>query len=294
MSDKIPDPNELPPDDKVDDGLATMIQRVKEYQEKEHAKWQAFMATQPQTRPCRFHPDVLRPIDEEASKDASRYAPETMVAGYAQCPKCAERTKNLELKKYGVPENLIHATFKNFRPKDEVEAGHVEVVRRFCDGRTGFLILSGSYGTGKTHLAVAALRRFGGGWLVKQATLLRLLRATYGDRDAEDPIEKAQSTLLLVLDDVGLSGGGKDELPMLHEILDCRHGGRLPTIITTNLPFEKLSSVLGERVADRLRESTFRVLNFAGSSHRRDARERYFDAPPAEPPTVLMKIHYCL
>jgi DNA replication protein DnaC len=172
------------------------------------------------------------------------------VAGYAPCPKCVEHTENQKLKRYGVPENLIHAKFINFTPCDEVEAGHVEAVKEFCKKRTGFLILSGDYGTGKTHLAVAALRKLKGGWLVKQATLLRLLRATYSDRNADDPIERVQNTQLLILDDVGLSGGGKDELPMLHEILDFRHGSRLPTIVTSNLPFENLSAVLGERMAD--------------------------------------------
>ena len=113
--------------------------------------------------------------------------------------------------------------------------------------------------------------------MVKQASLLRLLRATYGDKKADDPIEKAQYARLLVLDDAGLSSGGRDELPMLHEVLDYRHGERLPTIVTTNLPFEQLSDALGERMADRLRESTFRILTFNGSSHRREAREHYFE-----------------
>jgi DNA replication protein DnaC len=43
------------------------------------------------------------------------------------------------------------------------------------------------------------------------------------------------------------------------------------------LPFEQLSDALGERMADRLRESTFRILTFNGSSHRREAREHYFE-----------------
>lgn len=258
-----------------------IAEAARQQAEQAHRERLAFMATQPQSKPCKVHPDCIRPIDEKATNEATRYFSFNNgkpVAGYAPCPKCVQDTKNQELKKHGVPENLIHATFENFTPDDGVEAGHVEVIKEFCEKRTGFLILSGDYGTGKTHLAVAALRRFNGGWLVKQATLLRLLRATYGDRRADDPIERAQSTRLLVLDDVGLSSGGRDELPMLHEILDHRHGGRLPTIITTNLPFENLSAVLGERMADRLRESAFRVLTFIGSSHRRDARERYFES----------------
>jgi DNA replication protein DnaC len=256
--------------------VARMIQRAEERDAEEHRIRLAFMATQPQSKPCRTHPDCIRLIDEVATSKATEHfrAP---TAGYTPCPKCAQIAENLELKKYGVPENLIHASFENFQPDGEVEADHVETVKEFCVKRTGFLILSGDYGTGKTHLAVAALRRFNSGWLVKQATLLRLLRATYSDRKADDPIERGQSAKLLVLDDVGLSSGGRDELPMLHEILDFRHGGRLPTIITSNLQFENLSAVLGERMADRLRESCFRVLTFTGSSHRHEARERYFE-----------------
>jgi DNA replication protein DnaC len=247
----------------------------------------AFMATQPQSKPCKFHSDCIRLIDEEATKEATRYfyfIDGKFHAGYAPCPKCVQDAANNGWKKFGVPEILIHATFENYTPDSEVEASHVELVKAFCAKRTGFLPLLGGYGTGKAHLAVAALRSFGSGWIVKQASLLCALRDTYSDKTAFDPIERAQSARLLVLGDVGLSAGGRDELPMLHEILDYRHGERLPTIITSNLPFEKLTPVLGERMADRLRESAFRVLTFTGTSHRREARARYFDAPPVEPP----------
>jgi len=59
--------------------------------------------------------------------------------------------------------------------------------------------------------------------------LLRARRDTYADKSAFDPIERAQGARLFVLDDAGLSGGGKDELPMLHEILDTgtANGSRL-------------------------------------------------------------------
>ncbi len=255
--------------------------------ENERRERLAFMATQPQSNPCKVHPDCLRPIDEKATDEATRYYSFSLgkpVAGYAPCPTCIQDAKNHELKEFGVPENLIHATFENFTPDGETEAEQVSLVKEFCKKRTGFLIMLGAYGTGKTHLGVAALRSFNGGWLVKQASLLRALRDTYNDKAAFDPIDRAQSARLFVLDDAGFSGGGNDELNMLHEILDYRHGERLPTIITSNLPFEKLSSVLGGRMGDRFRESVFRVLTFTGNSHRRDARERYFDAPPTKPP----------
>jgi DNA replication protein DnaC len=289
----IANQNELPPPDiKLEQQLQRLEDQVRQREEKAHQERLAFMAKQPQSMPCPKHPDCIQAIDENATEEASRYHiydGHGYVAGYARCPKCVEDAQNQKLKKLGVPENLIRARFENFTPDSEVEANHIEVVKEFCNKRTGFLFLCGNFGTGKTHLAVAGLRTFGTGWLVKQASLLRALRDTYADKSAFDPIERAQNARLLVLDDVGLSGGGRDELPMLHEILDYRHGSRLPTIITSNLPFENLSAVLGERMADRLRESTFRVLTFTGSSHRRDARELYFDASPAKPPSMPVK-----
>ena len=294
-----PDQNELPPDDSRDEFSATLERRINSMMEKAaqaNRERLAFMATQPQSKPCKVHPDCIRPIDEKATDEATRYYSFSLgkpVAGYAPCPKCVQDAANNELKKFGVPEILIHATFENFTPDSEVEAGHVELVKAFCAKRTGFLPLLGGYGTGKTHLAVAALRSFGSGWIVKQAALLRARRDTYNDRAAFDPIQRAQSARLFVLDDAGFSGGGKDELNLLDDILDFRHGERLPTIITSNLPFEKLLSVVGGRMGDRFRESVFRVLTFTGSSHRREARERYFDAPPVEPPRPA-KIHESL
>ena len=292
-----PDQNELLPGERRQDGIdkkfEALLKRMKAQAEQAHRERLAFMATQPQSKPCKVHPDCIRPIDEKATDEATRYYSFSLgkpVAGYAPCPKCVQDAANNELKKFGVPDILIHATFENYTPDSEVEAGHVELVKAFCAKRTGFLPLLGGYGTGKTHLAVAALRSFGSGWIVKQASLLRALRDTDSDKAAFGLIYRAQSARMLVLDDVGLSAGGRDELPMLHEILDYRHGERLPTIITSNLPFEKLTPVLGERMADRLRESAFRVLTFTGTSHRRDARARYFDAPPVEPPRPA-KIH---
>lgn len=239
---------------------------------------------QPQSMPCKFHNEINRPIDEEATKLATSNSRHKLTAGYLPCSKCVQEAANQKLQEFGVPRNLIHATFDNFIPSDEFDTSHVEVVKSFCENPRGFLILLGGVGTGKSHLATAALRSIGRGWFIKQASLLRALRASYIDSAAPNPIGRAMITPIFVLDDVGLSGGGRDELPMLHEILDHRHGERLPTVITSNLEYESLTKFLGERMADRLRESVFRVLIFAGNSHRPNARERYFDATPIEPP----------
>ncbi len=43
-----------------------------------------------------------------------------------------------------------------------------------------------------------------------------------------------------------------------------------------SLTLGELSVVIGDRMADRVRESAFAILSFGGNSHRREAHERYF------------------
>jgi DNA replication protein DnaC len=154
--------------------------------------------------------------------------------------------------------------------------GQLAAVKGFVAVRRGFLILLGGVGLGKSHLAVGVLRASGAGLWVKQADLLRRLRATYRDDKADDPIEPCKTASLLILDEMGVSAGGKDEGPMLYDILDHRYCAIVPTVITSNLDWETLAETLGERLADRLREATYRVLTLAGRSRRSERRKDYF------------------
>ena len=178
--------------------------------------------------------------------------------------------------KQGVPPALVHATFNNWLPRTDTEREHLALVQEFARVRRGFLFLLGPVGVGKSHLAVAVMRTFSAGLFVRQAQLLRQLRRHYHDNAVENPIADAQKARLLVLDELGVSSGGRDELPMLDEILASRYEGKIPTVITSNLLWEDISTALGERLADRLNESTFRVIVFTGKSHRAQRRDNYF------------------
>jgi len=106
--------------------------------------------------------------------------------------------------------------------------------------------------------------------------LLRRLRDTYRNKAAVDPVDECQQAGLLVIDEMGVSSGGRDEFPMLHEVLDYRHGERKPTILTGNLSWDELKDVIGARLSDRLKESASAILSFSGQSYRSQARTRYF------------------
>jgi DNA replication protein DnaC len=242
-------------------------------------KLSEYLATVPQEIRCTVHPDVLRKLSYQHSRlwDPQYYA----------CEKCAEEKCVRRLERAGVPKNMLHSRFSNWTATTEQERSHLEAVREFADLGRGFLIMLGPVGTGKSHLGIATLRR--AVWdhhsvlFIKQSTLLRQLRDTYRDRDAEDPITQCQEVDWLVLDDAGLSGGGKDEPALLWEILDHRYGGMKPSIITSNLSWDQLRDELGTRMADRLKEAAFKILVFGGQSHRPERRDQYFQQVPTVP-----------
>src|SRR5262245_25223240 len=190
--------------------LSSLTQRVLASARERAEKLRVFLASQPQTSPCPKHSEIVRPIDAKRSSETS-VSNGTLTAIYAPCHLCAEaerlRLENERLGIAGVPANLLGATLENWEP-DEGEADHVAIIKEFTQRKRGFLILLGRVGTGKTHLAVGAMRSFRSPRFYKQSSLLRALRKTYEDHKAEDPIQACQDADLLVLDEVGVSSGG--------------------------------------------------------------------------------------
>lgn len=248
--------------------------------QKRRMRIEILLRAEPPTIPCKIHPHLQRQADLELTMRATAEAGGEFAAVYLPCSTCAEgarlEAEGDRLREQGVPEVLLHCTLDNWELVDEQSEAVLASVREFARRRAGFLVLIGNLGTGKSHLAVGAMRAFRRAVFLKQGTLLRKLRQTYHDRRAADPIEQCQQVGLLVLDEMGLSGGGRDELPMLHEILDFRYSSKMPTILTGNLTWPELKSVIGDRLADRLSEAAFKVLSFGGTSHRATKRDDYF------------------
>lgn len=256
----------------IDQTLEASLERIRIAAENRNKELDAMLSESPLTIQREVH-HTPRELSRELSSRAGRPA-------YARCQTCVKDQQDEKLRerihKAGVPLNLCNATFDNWTPESENDESHLDQCRRFTKARRGFLVMLGDLGTGKGHLAAAITRHFRYPLFIKQSELLRRLRHTYRDKAAVDPVEQAQDADLLVLDEMGLSAGGKDELPMLHDVLDHRYNERKPTVLTGNISITELQSIVGERMEDRLRECAFAVLMFAGNSNRREARDNYF------------------
>jgi DNA replication protein DnaC len=135
------------------------------------------------------------------------------------------------------------------------------------------LLLGGTIGSGKTHLAVAALRgviveRGAQGLFCDYRDLLRNIQNSYNQQSNAtetqilDPVINAQ---VLVIDDLGAIRPSEWVWDTVSVVLNSRYNNRYTTIITTNYPVElvgkgSLSAIeratrgetLGDRIGDRM------------------------------------------
>jgi hypothetical protein len=203
---------------------------------------------------------------------------QTLELRWQRCQECDTRAG---MKSSGVPENLLGCRIETWEPRNPADQQVPRYVNQWLENRDAFpfVILSGSYGNGKSHIAAGLLRltiqAHGTARWWTQGSFLTALRARYDDHYAPDAVRLAKQTGLLVLDDVGLSVGGKDEIPKLHEVLDERYGNRRPTVMTTNIGNDEFAAVLGPRMADRLREVVMHWIKITAESSRPDNRKKH-------------------
>ena len=131
-----------------------------------------------------------------------------------------------------------------------------DTARKFAGNPSGWLLFTGRYGTGKTHLAAAianeALKK--GTDLIFQPVpdLLDQLRMTFGNtgESYEDRFERIRSVPLLILDDLGAQSSTAWAEEKLYQIINHRYVKKLPTVVTSNVNLREMDG----RIASRLRD----------------------------------------
>jgi DNA replication protein DnaC len=182
------------------------------------------------------------------------------LSGAARCT-CSETTFARVIKENsGIPLNYQHASLDNFQiPQDNPIArsglGTVlmqvrSFVREFPAGDKQGLLLVGDAGSGKTHLAVAALRalmdRGHEGIFFDYQNLLERIRSSYDSTSGATDREAYRSALdaeLLLLDDLGAHRVTEWVEDTVTSIITYRCNNRKPLIATTNLSDPDITGV---------------------------------------------------
>lgn len=137
--------------------------------------------------------------------------------------------------------------------------------QQFAASPRGWLLLMGSYGCGKTHLAAAVANtcvEFGMQTIfLTVPDLLDWLRYSYDATDDtfERRFEELKNISLLVLDDLGAHNSTSWAAEKLFQIMDYRYIRKLPTVITSNLELEDLDDRIRSRLQDPDLVTTVRI-----------------------------------
>jgi DNA replication protein DnaC len=204
-----------------------------------------------------------------------------------RCDCWRERVGQTRLGDANIPKRYQHCTLDNFLAYNESLERAVAQARRLADAFPAAgvgLFLEGQPGVGKTHLAVAVLRRIiestaARGLFYDTRELLRLIRSTYDPSIRTTEVEVLRPVLtadLLVLDDLGAEKTSEWVDETMNLIVNTRYSERRLTLFTSNYPDipddtdpNSLLFRIGARMRSRLHEMCeFVVLDAA------DYRER--------------------
>ncbi len=128
---------------------------------------------------------------------------------------------------------------------------------RFAEQPEGWLMLEGTYGCGKTHLAAAVgnerLQRGDVVLFITVPDLLDHLRGTFApssETSYDETFERIRNAPLLILDDLGAESSSSWAKEKLFQLLNHRYSHRLPTVVTTNVDLETLDPRIRSRLLD--------------------------------------------
>ncbi|EPW1928444.1 ATP-binding protein [Escherichia coli] len=182
----------------------------------------------------------------------------------------------------GIAFRFRDCEFENYLEINPDAARNLAACRRYAENwedvleKGTSLVMTGSCGTGKNHLAVAMAKHIIRHHLasVEITDVMRLTRAVKNcwrndsEKTADEVIEHYASLDLLIIDEVGVQFGSAAEMAILQEIINARYESVLPTILISNLSPEELWVFISPRIADRVTDGGRNWLSFNWPSYR--------------------------
>lgn len=182
-----------------------------------------------------------------------------------------------------IPRRFTDKNFENYARDTDSRSRNFQACKDYADNfREHFkagrcMIMSGSVGTGKTHLAIAIAKQVlielgATARYTTVASLLAEMKSTYGNdskRTDQDVLDDVIYPNLLILDEIGTTKQSEFEMASVFNLINARYEEMRPTIVISNLGLSQISEAIGERCYDRLREDGGIGLIFMGESNRK-------------------------
>lgn len=215
--------------------------------------------------------------EQDAQEAERKRASDALLATYRLAQKLGDAA---------IPPRFKGKRFGDYIAQTDKQKKALQVCTEYADNFSAHLssgrclLLMGKPGCGKTHLAAAIA-----GQICEQTNydavyrsmpgLVHEIRATYdggSDRTEGQIIQAITRCELLVLDEIGATKTSEFELALLFSVINARYERQLPTVVVSNLAPSELSTAIGERCVDRLREGGGIVVAFDWESKRRELK----------------------
>ncbi|GHV50339.1 hypothetical protein FACS1894216_02360 [Synergistales bacterium] len=166
-----------------------------------------------------------------------------------------------------IPSELESCAFESFKPSNSSTANAKRFAEYSAEGGTG-LLLEGSPGTGKTHLAVAIVQRVismgRSAMFIPVVNLLDEMKDAVFFNRIKDMREVLCEVECLALDDLGMQKDTEWVGERLYEIINDRYNAGRQIVMTTNARnMEEIASMIGtsgHQIASRLSQMTAAVM----------------------------------
>ena len=227
----------------------------------------------------------------ECENCKSKYSENLMNKELTMCKKCVEKIEYMKeyeesikeakenmIKKI-IPERYKEATFETYVINNELQKEAIDRIKKYTGYKGCNLILSGSLGTGKTHLAMSVIINniwnlidsVGYELYAKYTTIseiIMIVRQAMSYGGDKESLEKLYSVKWLIIDEIGRQSGSDNEKNILFEILNKRYNNVLPTILISNKSGEEIENYLGSAIVDRMIETKSVFVNMTWESYR--------------------------
>lgn len=211
------------------------------------------------------------------------------------CPECEKEMQDHEAEQEAIKARNAHisrckrqniepmfwdATLETFITTTAEQEKAKEAISKMIQEKSGKIVMLGKNGTGKTHLAVCAVKALDG-MIFSMYEISTRIRATYTPTAKEqeiDVVTELSHLPLLAIDEIGRTKGSDAETNWLSYIIDKRYTRGLPLILISNKHNRKnctekdgcsncLENFLAEDIMSRLNEDG-KLLYLTGDDYR--------------------------
>ena len=189
-----------------------------------------------------------------------------------------------QMERSGLGQSIREKTFENFSTDTPWQKALKEGAQKYAMELSGWLLMGGQSGCGKTHLCTAICARLMEGgrpvvYMPWREYIGRMKSMSLDSKERFSLIDSCKQAQVLYIDDLYKTGRGHDgsdnptgsDISLAFEIINHRYINRLPTVISTERTPQELVAIdeaTGSRIVELCGEHVYSVAKSPEKNYR--------------------------